>query len=100
MTEEEAFVRSFIVAKKRARWIELLANPKTRAKLTRTLAHFRDLDPPWMVALPRGQDGPGPVERELRARGAGDTCHLISESAELDGKRLPLRCILARPRAD
>ena len=43
MTEEEALINSFIIKNKRERFIDLLANPKPRAKVTSSLAHFNDL---------------------------------------------------------
>jgi hypothetical protein len=90
MDEEEALVRSFIVRPKRDRWVALLANPRRRRAITVTLAHLRDLDPRWRVRLPSDRDGVASVEHELLARGAGPTCHLVSESRALDGRRLPL----------
>jgi hypothetical protein len=40
---EEAFVRSFIVPKKRDRYLRLLGHPKHRAKLLDRLNHNLDL---------------------------------------------------------
>ncbi len=88
--EEEALVRSFVVAAKQARWIDFLAHPKRRGKATATLAHCRDLDRRWVVGLPRDRQDVDAIERTLRSRGAGDTCHVISESPAIDGSRLPL----------
>ncbi|HEX5041742.1 MAG TPA: hypothetical protein VFV75_02490 [Candidatus Polarisedimenticolaceae bacterium] len=90
MTEEEALIRSFIVKEKRQRLVDLLANPKRRKKVTSSLAHFRDLDPRWVVPIPTHQQHAADIERLLRGRGAGDTCYAVSESSALDGKTLPL----------
>src|SRR5262245_31200555 len=90
MSEEEALIRAFIVPSKCDRTVELLSNPKRRKKVTSSLAHFADLDPRWMVPIPPSQHFPAELERLLRARGAGDSCYLISEAGELDGKRLSL----------
>lgn len=38
-------IRSFIVRRKRERYIEFVSNPKTRTKLTYQLAHFKDIEP-------------------------------------------------------
>jgi len=92
--EEEAFIRSFVVKQRRDRLIEFLANRKQRRKATATLAHFRDLDPRFVVRLSSGEQNPESIARALRQRGAADTCHVISESAELDGKRLTLEVAL------
>lgn len=90
MSEEEAMIRAFIVPSKRDRTVELLSNPKQRRKFTASLAHFGDLDPRWVVPIPPSQHFPAQLEQLLRARGAGDSCYVISEAAEFDGKRLPL----------
>jgi hypothetical protein len=94
VNEEEALVRSFVIPAKRGRMAELLANPKRRKKATSALAHFKDLEPRWVVSLSAEEQDPASVERALRSRGAPDTCHVISEDAALDGKRLPLRMAL------
>ena len=96
MNEEEALVRAFIVPSKRERVVGLLASPKRRKKFTSSLAHFGDLDPRWMIRIPPSEHFPPMLERLLRARGAGDSCYLVSEDGELDGKRLPLGEALER----
>jgi len=59
MSEEEELVRAFVVKEKRDRLAELLASPKRRRKATAGLAHFRDLDPRFVVATrcPGAQSG-------------------------------------------
>ena len=94
MTEEAALINSFVVKSKRQRLTELLATSKRRRQATTTLAHFSDFDARWVIPIPNDQHNPAAVERDLRSRGAGDTCHVISEASELDGKRLPLRSAL------
>jgi hypothetical protein len=92
MNEEEALVRAFVIKPKQARLIELLANPKRRRDVTAALAHFRDLDPRFR--LPSDSQDSESIVRALRLRGAGDTCHVISEHGALDGQRLPLASAL------
>lgn len=94
MNEEEALIRSFVVKPKRDRLIEFLSSRKQRRKATTTLAHFHDLDPRFIVRLPPDEQSPESIARALRQRGASDTCHVISESEELDGKRLTLEVAL------
>ena len=94
MTEAEAFVRSFIVPRKRARLIELLANPKRRRDVRRTLPHFRDLDPRWIIPIRSGEHDAQSIERALRRLGARDFCHVISEDRVIDGQQLPLTVAL------
>jgi hypothetical protein len=90
MNEEEALIRAFIVPSKRDRVVDLLSNPKRRKKFTSSLAHFGDLDPRWVVRIPPSEHFPARLERLLRARGAGDSCYVVSEDSELDGRRLAL----------
>lgn len=92
--EQEALVRAFVVKKKQARLIELLGSPKRRRDATRTLDHFRDLDPPFIVRLPSDEQTPLSISRALALRGAGDTCYIISADSDLDGKRMPLAAAL------
>jgi hypothetical protein len=95
VTEEEALIRNFVVAEKQERYVNFLAHPKRRRKATDAFAHFHDLDPRWVVQIPSGEHHAETVARTLRSLGAGDTCHVISESRALDGQRLPLDQALA-----
>jgi hypothetical protein len=90
VSEEEALIRSFVVAAKQERYVDFLAHPKRRRKATAALAHFADLDSRWVVRLPSGQHTVPAITEFLRSLGAGETCHVISESEALDGQRLPL----------
>ena len=90
MNEEEALIRAFVVSSKHDRMVELLANPKRRRKVTSSLAHFRDLDPRWIVPVIASKHDPRSVAEALRSRGANDTCWVISENSEIDARRLPL----------
>ena len=90
MNDEEALIRSFVVATKQERYIGFLANPKRRGKATAALLHFGDLDPRWVVPLPAGKQAAEEIEAALRSRGAGDTCHVISYGEEIDGRQMAL----------
>jgi len=92
--EEEALIRAFVAKPKRERLIEFLSSQRHRHKAIATLAHFHDLDPRFVVKLPPHQHDPESVRDALRRRGAGDTCHVISENSELDGKRILLEVAL------
>jgi hypothetical protein len=87
MEHEEAFVSAFVVPEKRARYAEFLRKPKRRVEITRRFSHFFDFVPKLATQVPRG------VASELipllRARGAGDTGHVIG-GRKLDGQDLPL----------
>ena len=90
VNEEEALVRAFVVEAKRDRLIEFLSSRKHRRKATAALAHFHELDPRFVVTLPANEHNQESVARALRQRGAGDTCHVISQNVELHGSRILL----------
>lgn len=89
MNEEESLIRAFVMPVRRSRLIDFLASPKRRRKATSGLDHFTDLDTRWVVRL-TGDTSPTTLERELRRRGAGDSCHVVSSNPAIDGQRLPL----------
>jgi hypothetical protein len=94
LKEEEALIRGFVLAAKRQRLVDLLANPKRRRTATASLAHFRDLDSRRAVPVRSNEHDAASVERALRARGAGDTCYVVSENQALDGRRMALAAAL------
>jgi hypothetical protein len=91
MNHEEAFAKAFLPSEKRARFIQLLAQPKRRpeglAQLNRHL--------PYLAAhateVPGEQDFPDALAKLLMAKGAGPTCHVIVAGLKADGRELPLR---------
>jgi hypothetical protein len=90
MNHEESVVRAFIVPTKRERYLGFLATPKGRAKIISQLAHFKDLNPKYMFAIPPNQTNRVSLLKLLIAKGAGKRCWVISETAELDGKETDL----------
>jgi hypothetical protein len=94
MNDEATLISTFVNPLKRKRLIEILANPKRRHRATETLAHFHDLDPSAVVPLGSAAQTPAAIEGILRSRGAGDTCHVISENHAIDGKTLSLKVAL------
>ena len=93
---EAAFIRAFIIAAKQERLVELLAKPKRRRDVLRTLYHFKDLDPRFMTQVPSAQQTASGIEAVLRARGAPELCYAISTDGHLDGKTVPLRDAITR----
>lgn len=89
MSEESRLVEAFILPAKRGRYKQLLANPARRGSVTAALAHCRDLDPRWLLPAPTDAE-PASIDELLRAHGAPETCYVLSESPDLDGRRLPL----------
>ena len=96
MNVEETLISTFVTAAKRKHLIEILANPKRRHRATVTLSHFDDFDPTAVVHLGSEVQTPSAIEAELRSRGAGESCHVISENRAIDGKNLPLKLALEK----
>jgi len=60
-----------------------------------SLAHFRDLDTRFAQLVQPSKHDVRDIEASLRAKGAPDTYHVLSESAALDGREMPLASALA-----
>jgi hypothetical protein len=90
-----ALIRAFIAPERRERYLGLLASPRGRDKLRRSLAHLRDLDPRFSREVPAGKQTPQAILALLRAKGAPTDCVLLAEDASLDGRQLPLEEALA-----
>jgi hypothetical protein len=86
--EEEALVRSFVVAAKQ-RAGSTPGSPEAAREGDGDVAHCRDLDRLGRRAF-RAIDRTSTRSSGPAVPGAGDTCHVISESPAIDGSRLPL----------
>jgi hypothetical protein len=87
---ERKLVSSFITQERQSRYPELLEKPKRRKDITRSLAHFKHLDPRYIVPIaPREQHVPE-ILRLLKTKGAPENCYALSEDDELDGKEFVL----------
>ncbi len=87
---ERATIRAFVVKDRRKRWLESLDHDRLRAKVCNQLAHNAPLDMRFATHIPPCDQWADSVFELLRARGAPETCVLISESSELDGRTMPL----------
>ncbi len=94
MNHEEAFVLTFVVAERRARYLEFLRNPKRRVEILRRLSHCFDFEPHLATPVSRNSNLP----LLLRNRGAGDAAHVIG--GRLDGEDLPLEEAVKSATAD
>ncbi len=83
---EEALIRTFIIREKRKRYLELFGSKKRRTATTDCLNHFSDLDPRYRTIVPSTAN----VVALLQAKGAPDTCCVISAIHEIDGWTMPL----------
>lgn len=84
---EDALVDAFIVPAKRERYKGHLADLRRRAKILDGLNHCIDFDPRYTTEIPSKTD----VVALLRSRGAPDSCHVLSDARELDGREMLLR---------
>jgi hypothetical protein len=90
MEHECQTIRSFVSRQKRARYLEFIADSRTRTKFTHALAHFRDIDTRYKRPIPPSQQNPKDIERVLKLKGAFGFCHAITEHSDLDDKDVPL----------
>jgi hypothetical protein len=81
------------VRDRRDRYLKLLSTTRGRDKFRSALAHFRDLDPRFATRV-SGGDTASAIAARLHAKGAGPTCYVLSENAELDDRELPLTQVL------
>ena len=86
MNHEEAVVKAFTIPVRQDRYLEFLQSPKKRAKFIAQLAHFKHLNPKFVVGIPGNQQNPSSRLKLLVEKGAGTKCWVISENSELDGQ--------------
>jgi hypothetical protein len=90
MGHEEAFVKAFITSEKQARWAQFLSSSKRRKEILARLNHNLPYIPAFGAEVPGTQDFPGELEKLLKAKGAGPTCHVIVDGLKIDGREFPL----------
>jgi hypothetical protein len=92
--EEEELIRAFVVREKQERLLGFAANPRRRAKFTRTLYHFGDFDRAYVVAIPPAAHGHDAIEKLLTQHGAAKTCYVISTNKQIDQQTISLGDVL------
>lgn len=106
-THEQATIIAFVISNKQERFSAFLSTPKNRRKFTGELAHFGHFDKrfatkvqwnvqPRLKLLERYAQGIDIIYRLLRSKGAGETCWVISEDRDIDGRELDLRVALEK----
>ncbi|MBP1628853.1 MAG: hypothetical protein H6Q00_3328 [Holophagaceae bacterium] len=90
MTHEVLFAKFFITSEKRARWTQFLSNTKRRKEVLNRLSHDLPYIHELATEIPSIQDFPEELERLLKEKGAGPTCHVIVDGLKIDGHELPL----------
>ena len=102
---EEAVIKAFVLRDKQERFLSFVASSKKRKKFTRELPHFHWFDKrystpvnwsvdPNLKLWDRHVQGIGNIIRLLKSKGAGQTCWVISENVDIDGKLLTLESAL------
>jgi hypothetical protein len=87
---ERGIIRAFIIPVRQDRYLEMLAKPKRRANFSTSLAHFKHLDMRHAVQIPPHQQHTAEILQLLRLKGAPETCYVLSEDSELDGREISL----------
>ncbi|MCW2963455.1 MAG: hypothetical protein JWO17_707 [Actinomycetia bacterium] len=85
--EHERGLARFLVGEWRARFRESLAPAKRRDTLRSQLPHLTHLDPRFATPV---QQSASELGAQLREKGAGGRCYLLSEDPELDGREIAL----------
>jgi hypothetical protein len=88
---ERQLIRAFILPARQDRYLELLAKPQRRTDITDALAHFKHLNPRYVVKIPPHRQHTAEILKLLQMKGAPKTCYAISEDQQLDGKEIPLK---------
>jgi hypothetical protein len=83
---EEELIKAFFPKERRERYLEGLANPKKRRKLTDEFCHFNPADPRYVVTIPSSEQHPQNIYRLLKQYGAPDQCWVISDELSLDSR--------------
>jgi len=94
---EPALINTFVVARKRPRLLELLADPRHRQKAIVTLDHFTDnIERRFMESIAGSESDPANIAKQLRRYGAPDHCWVISSDESLDNRMWSLDEVLPR----
>ena len=90
MGHEEKLFKAFIVPERRGRYLSLLKSAKKRTKLVNRLPHCHDIDPRYSRLVPVHLQTSEEIYSLLAAEGAPQTCHVVSELGDVDGRDMPL----------
>jgi hypothetical protein len=87
---EQKLILSFVLSQRQTRYLELLEKPKRRKDITRSLGHFKHLDPRYTVPIAPREQHVSEILRLLKTKGAPEMCYALSEDDELDEKEVVL----------
>lgn len=91
---EEQFIKNFIVASKRERYLSMFESRRARSKLIEGFYHLHDLDVDLATKVPSGEQSTKRIFQILKNKAAPDICYVISTNDKLDGKEAMLLNVL------
>jgi hypothetical protein len=94
MNHDQETARAFILPTKRERYLGFLSNKKGRTKFRLELAHFKSLNPMYIVPILPSHQNPSSIAKILAAKGAGSKCWVMSEDPQFDGQEMELDAAL------
>jgi hypothetical protein len=84
---EQKVVEKFLAKERRERYLSLLSNPKSRRKFRDDLCHFsQELNKALFTKILKGEQRA--ILEKIKEKGDFKDCYLISESLELDARRM------------
>ncbi len=91
MLHEEEFIKAFVIADKKERYLGFIRNPKSRCKFIAQLDHFNDLAINYVSSIPNNRQTLTEIKKLLIQKGAVASCYVISSNHRIDGQRLDLK---------
>ena len=92
--EEEQLIKAFFAKERCERYLEGLANPRKRRKLTNEFCHFKHLDQRYAVPILPSRQDPTEIHKLLQQFGAPAECWVVSNELELDARWMNLKEVL------
>ena len=87
---ERLTIEAFVIAPKRARYLELISNVRTRKKFIAELDAGLEFDRVKSHPVPTAKQDPKILRDKLESKGAPLTCWVISADADIDGREMKL----------
>jgi hypothetical protein len=87
---ERLLIHGFFLPQRRDRFLSLLKNSAGRKKFRLALPHFKAIDPRYSHKIPTRLQSSWGIFSLLKAKGAPEQCHILSENTALDGKQMKL----------
>jgi len=91
---EEQLVKRFFLSERQERFLEGLANPRKRRKITDEFCHFKSLDWKYAVAIAPAQQNRQGIYKLLKHFGSPDECWVVSDESGLDARTMNLKEVL------